>query len=119
MTNDRICSVLDYLTEEIAAADSATQMRAILAVAHELLAPNPVQSAVKGLAHIYAEVDRQAIQRGSTPARAISMRVPSTQAETFMALAGRMVTLQEDDPQAFTRASDALNWLTYGEILGD
>ena len=137
MSDAGLDAVLEYMSDEVEAAETKEDLMYVLALARELINPNSMQNAVVGLHNIRAEVDRHAIANAETestgPKRAISKRTQSTLAgakqectvqldipqilsSTFQQLSERMRTLQNDDPDTFANATNALTWLASGTI---
>lgn len=132
MSDAGLNAVLEYMSDEVEAAETKEELMFVLALARELLNPNSLQNAVIGLNNIRAEVDPQAIANAgskrdeTTQANAVldgpslectvQLDVPQILSSTFQQLSERMRSLQNDDPDTFANATSALTWLASGTI---
>ncbi|HEY9163659.1 MAG TPA: hypothetical protein VIN57_03525 [Magnetovibrio sp.] len=117
MTNESLHAMLDYLSDEIEVAESKEDLELVLKMARELFRPSSMQNTVRGLNHILAEVDTDAIARtASKHACTVHLEVPHILSSTFQDLSERMNALQNDDPDTFANATSALTWLANGKI---
>lgn len=137
MSDAGLDAVLEYMSDEVEAAETKEDLMYVLALARELINPNSMQNAVVGLNNIRADVDRHAIanaksestgskqarskRAGPTLARStqectVQLDVPQILSSTFQQLSERMRTLQNDDPDTFANATSALTWLANGTI---
>lgn len=117
MSNESLHAMLDYLSDEIDTANSKEELEIVLDLARQLFRPSSMQNAVRGLNHIRAEIDPQAIAR-TAPKHActVHLEVPQILSTTFQDLSVRMSALQDEDPVTFANATSALTWLAKGEI---
>ena len=117
MSNANIHDVLDYLAEQIESAENKADLVSALSLTRELFSPSPMQNAVYGLPNIRAEVDSDAITRDQpAPKCTVQFEVPQVLSTAFQDLSERMCILQDEDPDTFANAANALNWLASGEI---
>ena len=115
LSNATLNAMLDYLSQEIETAQTKEELQAVLSIAREMLAPPTQQNAVYGLQNIRAEVDRNAIARAGQEC-VVQLHIPHSLSETFHNLSTRMRTLQNEDPDTFANATNALTWLASGKI---
>lgn len=117
MSNESLHAMLDYLSDEIEMAESKEDLEVVMHLARQLFQPSSMQNTVRGLPHIRAEVDVEAITRtASKHACTVHLEVPHILSSTFQDLSVRMSTLQNEDPDTFANATSALTWLANGKI---
>lgn len=99
--------MLTYLEEEVEQAESPEQIADVLKVIRAMLADKHPVNAVKGLPYIRAEFMMNAPVRGCN----VSTNVPESLISTFYDLSDKMNKLQNEDPETFHNAANALHWL--------
>jgi hypothetical protein len=118
MTDVGLNAVLEYLSDEVEAAETKEELMFVLALVRELFNPNSLQNAVVGLNNIRAEIDCQAIanagaKRGKTNQSGAkrSETVQANSIPTGPTLAGetRECTVQLDVPQILSSTFQQLS----------
>jgi len=110
-------AILDYLSAELEEAKTTSDLTQILDLAKTLLLKPPTQNAVVGLGGIRAEMDAAAMAEAhGKNACTVNLQVPRILSDTFEDLSVRMSHLQDRDPETFTNASNAMQWLANGKL---
>ncbi|MFC1672835.1 hypothetical protein ACFL12_01670 [Pseudomonadota bacterium] len=128
-------AILDYLTAELDEASTEQEFDEILKLAKVLLLKAPTQNAVTGLDNVRADLDPTAMNQAQNvqydrrtgqdrrqgkakqaTSQTLQIEVPTTLSGAFADLSNRMRTLQDQDPDSFANAANALNWLANGEL---
>jgi len=100
-------AMLDYIQGEVEQAETAEQIADVLKVIKAMLTDKHPVNAVKGLPNIRAEyMMNQPVQAWN-----VSTNVPESLISTFYDLSDKMNKLQNEDPETFHNASNALHWL--------
>jgi len=107
MPNSNLNIMLAYLEEEVEQAENAEQIADVLRVIKAMLTDKHPVNAVKGLANIRAEFMMNTPVRGWN----VATNVPESLISTFYDLSDKMNKLQDEDPETFHNASNALHWL--------
>jgi len=100
-------AMLDYIQCEVEQAESAEQIADVLKIIKAMLTDKHPVNAVKGLPNVRAEyMMNQPVQAWN-----VSTNVPESLISTFYDLSDKMNKLQNEDPETFHNASNALHWL--------
>lgn len=117
ISSNALNAILDYLSAELDDAKSSDDLSDILCMAKTLLLKPPTQNAVVGLGGIRADIDASAMAEAQgKQACTVQLQVPTVLSGAFEDLSVRMSTLQDRDPETFTNASNAMQWLANGEF---
>ncbi len=105
--SDSMLGMLSYIQEETQRAETIEEISDILRVLETALSEKPTINTVRGLDNIRVEFSHP--EGASAPNLATT--VPDCLVSTFYDLSDKMNQLQDEDPETFANASNALHWL--------
>ncbi|MCW8915829.1 MAG: hypothetical protein OQK24_08240 [Magnetovibrio sp.] len=105
--SDSMLGMLSYIKEETQRAETIEEVSDILRLLETAISETPTVNTVHGLDNIRVEFTRP--KGGSAPNLATT--VPDCLVSTFYDLSDKMNQLQDEDPETFANASNALHWL--------
>lgn len=103
----RLHAMINYLRDEAMRAKTPDDVTDLLKVIQAMLEENATFNTVQGLSHIRAEV----MPCGPNGDVNVTTKVPESLVSTFYDLSDKMNQLQDEDPETFANASNALHWL--------
>lgn len=117
ISSNALNAILDYLAAEVDDAKTTADLSDVLSMAKALLLKAPTQNAVVGLGGIRADMDAFAMAEAQgKEACTVQLQVPTVLSGAFEDLSVRMSNLQDRDPETFTNASNAMQWLANGKL---
>lgn len=105
--NCKLNAMLDYLHDEATRAETPEDLADLLKVVKAMLSENAPVNAVQGLPNIRAEVMPYQPNGDAN----VTTKVPESLVTTFYDLSDKMNQLQDEDPETFANAANALHWI--------
>ena len=113
-SKDALNAMLDYLHRETQQAKSIDELSDVLELASAIVTEIQTVEPVEGLPNVRVAYTPSSAQRDDAN---VTTNVPESLVSTFYDLSDKMNELQENDPETFKNAANALHWIANNDKI--